>query len=84
MLLQEEVCDTVEEEKCETEYMTKYEEVKKITAINNDTEFIETGYVILIHDGIANIYGLDNVGYNEVVKFKNGILGVVFNINIVR
>ena len=32
MLLQEEVCDTVEEEKCETEYMTKYEQVKTITA----------------------------------------------------
>ena len=31
MLLQEEVCDTVEEEKCETEYMTKYEQVKTIT-----------------------------------------------------
>ena len=34
MLLQEEVCDTVEEEKCETEYMTKYEQVKTITAAN--------------------------------------------------
>ena len=32
MLLQEEVCDTVEEEKCETEYMTKYEQVKTIIA----------------------------------------------------
>ena len=54
--------------------------IKKIATINNDATFVETGYVIQVYDGIANIYGLENVGYNELVKFKNGSLGVVFNI----
>lgn len=40
----------------------------------------ETGTVISVGDGIANIYGLDHAEYGEVVVFDNGVKGMVQNI----
>lgn len=37
----------------------------------------ETGTIISIGDGIANVYGLDNVMYGELVEFETGIRGIV-------
>lgn len=37
----------------------------------------ETGTVISIGDGIANIYGLDSAMYGELVEFETGVRGIV-------
>ena len=38
------------------------------------------GYVIKVYDGIAIIKGLEDVEFNEIIKFSNNIRGIVFNI----
>ena len=43
-------------------------------------ESVEVGYVEEVGDGIARITGLDNVRYNELVQFENGIAGIAFNL----
>lgn len=43
-------------------------------------EAVEVGYVEEVGDGIARISGLDNVRYNELVQFENGVAGVAFNL----
>ena len=43
-------------------------------------ESVEVGYVEEVGDGIARISGLDNVRYNELVQFDNGIAGIAFNL----
>jgi F-type H+-transporting ATPase subunit alpha len=40
----------------------------------------ETGIVISIGDGIANVYGLDNAMYGELVEFETGVRGIVQNL----
>lgn len=58
-----------------------------LTAIDKATkEFIpklhidETGIILSISEGIVTISGLPNVAFDEVVKFKNGMHGIAFNI----
>ena len=45
-----------------------------------DLESVEVGYVEEVGDGIARISGLDNVRYNELVQFENGVNGIAFNL----
>lgn len=40
----------------------------------------EVGTVLQIGDGIARVYGLENVQYGELVKFQSGTEGVVLNL----
>ncbi len=40
----------------------------------------EVGTVLTIGDGIARVYGLENVQYGELVKFEAGIEGIVLNL----
>ena len=40
----------------------------------------ETGRVISVGDGIANVYGLDHAMYGEIVIFENGLKGMVQDI----
>ena len=40
----------------------------------------ETGRVISVGDGIANIYGIDHAMYGEIVVFENGSKGMVQDI----
>ena len=40
----------------------------------------EVGTVLTIGDGIARVYGLENVQYGELVKFETGIEGIVLNL----
>lgn len=42
----------------------------------------ETGTVIGIGDGIANVYGLDNAMYGELVEFETGVRGIVQNLDM--
>ncbi len=43
-------------------------------------ESVEVGYVSEVGDGIARVSGLDNVRYNELVQFENGVAGIAFNL----
>lgn len=40
----------------------------------------ETGSVIAVNDGIADVYGLNHVMYGELVEFETGVKGIVQNI----
>ncbi|MEO8050770.1 MAG: F0F1 ATP synthase subunit alpha [Acidobacteriota bacterium] len=40
----------------------------------------ETGSVISVGDGIARIYGLENVMAGELIEFKGGVAGIALNL----
>jgi len=40
----------------------------------------ETGSVISVGDGIARIYGLENVMAGEMVEFPHGVTGIALNL----
>lgn len=42
--------------------------------------FSETGTVLQVGDGIARVYGLQNVQYGELVMFSNDLEGIVLNL----
>ncbi len=40
----------------------------------------EVGTVLQVGDGIARVYGLNNVGYGELVEFENGVRAIALNL----
>ena len=46
------------------------------------TEIQETGTVVSVGDGIANVYGINHAMYGEIVEFENGVRGFVQNIEM--
>ncbi|MDE6808877.1 MAG: F0F1 ATP synthase subunit alpha [Muribaculaceae bacterium] len=48
--------------------------------VNANVSFEETGSVLEVGDGVAHVYGLDNVRANELVEFENGVKGVALNL----
>ena len=53
---------------------------KEIAGISSETGFEDVGTVLTIGDGIARVYGLQNVKANELVEFENGTKGIVLNL----
>lgn len=54
---------------------------QKIEDFKLDFNREETGIVISVGDGIAQVYGLENVMYNELVEFSDkGITGIAMNL----
>jgi len=53
------------------------EQIKKF---GNKTEVTEVGQVLSVGDGIARIYGLDNVQAGEMVEFADGSKGMALNL----
>jgi len=53
---------------------------KQLQGISSVTEFQEVGTVIEVGDGIARIYGLQGVEYNEMIEFQNGVRGIALNL----
>jgi F-type H+-transporting ATPase subunit alpha len=45
-----------------------------------EEEVAEVGTVLSVGDGIARIYGLDNVQAGEMVEFDNGVKGMALNL----
>jgi F-type H+-transporting ATPase subunit alpha len=45
-----------------------------------DEEIAEVGTVLSVGDGIARIYGLDNVQAGEMVEFEGGVKGMALNL----
>ena len=53
---------------------------QELENINSKVAFEEVGTVLETGDGVAHVYGLDNVGANELVEFENGVKGVAMNL----
>jgi F-type H+/Na+-transporting ATPase subunit alpha len=53
---------------------------KQIKDFGKDAEVSEIGQVLSVGDGIARVYGLDNVQAGEMVEFPNGIMGMALNL----
>jgi len=53
----------------------------QIQNFDQKTEVKETGSVLSVGDGVARVYGLENVQAGELVEFSNGLKGLVLNLN---
>ena len=53
---------------------------QQLESINSKVAFEETGTTLEVGDGVAHVYGLDNVCANELVEFENGVKGVALNL----
>ncbi len=53
---------------------------QKISGFEKEINLRETGIVISIGDGIARIYGLENVMSGELLDFPQGIVGMALNL----
>ncbi len=53
---------------------------QQLESVNSKVSFEETGTVLEVGDGVAHVYGLDNVCANELVEFENGVKGVALNL----
>ncbi|MGB0576062.1 MAG: F0F1 ATP synthase subunit alpha [Alphaproteobacteria bacterium] len=52
----------------------------QIANFGDDAEVAEVGRVLSVGDGIARIYGLDNVQAGELVEFTGGVVGMALNL----
>ncbi|MGA1233669.1 MAG: F0F1 ATP synthase subunit alpha [Lutimaribacter sp.] len=52
----------------------------QIKNFGKDAEVAEVGRVLSVGDGIARVYGLDNVQAGEMVEFPGGIQGMALNL----
>ena len=53
---------------------------KKIKDFGKDAEVSEIGQVLSVGDGIARVYGLDNIESGEMVEFPGEIKGMALNL----
>ncbi len=53
---------------------------QQLANFNTQSNVEEVGTVLQIGDGIARVYGLENVQYGELVKFSSGLEGIVLNL----
>jgi F-type H+-transporting ATPase subunit alpha len=53
---------------------------KQLTGSDVSPSLDEVGTVLQVGDGISRVYGLSNVQYGELVQFKNGMEGIVLNL----
>ena len=53
---------------------------KQIAEVNLDAKMEEVGQVVKVGDGIATVYGLENVQAGELVEFANGTTGMTLNL----
>ncbi len=53
---------------------------KQIKDFGKDAQVAEIGQVLSVGDGIARVYGLDNVQAGELVEFPGGIKGMALNL----
>ena len=48
--------------------------------LKTNVEFEEVGRVLSVSDGVARLYGLNNVTENELVEFENGTKAIAMNL----
>lgn len=54
----------------------------QIKNFGKEAEVSEVGQVLSVGDGIARVYGLDNVQAGELVEFPGGIRGMALNLEV--
>ena len=52
----------------------------QIKNYGKDAEVAEVGRVLSVGDGIARVYGLDNVQAGELVEFPGSVMGMALNL----
>ncbi|HXN44854.1 MAG TPA: F0F1 ATP synthase subunit alpha [Xanthobacteraceae bacterium] len=55
---------------------------EQIKNFGQEAEVSEVGQVLSVGDGIARVYGLDNVQAGEMVEFENGVRGMALNLEV--
>lgn len=55
---------------------------KQIADFGAQADVAEIGEVLSVGDGVARVYGLDNVQAGELVEFPNGIQGMALNLEM--
>lgn len=53
---------------------------QQLDGLKDKASFEEVGTVLSVGDGVAHVYGLENVEANELVEFENGATGVALNL----
>ncbi len=53
---------------------------KQLDEVDSKINFEEIGTVLEVGDGVAHVYGLDNVRANELIEFENGVHGIAMNL----
>ena len=53
---------------------------EQIASFGTEAEVAEVGQVLSVGDGIARVYGLDQVQAGEMVEFPGGIMGMTLNL----
>ncbi len=53
---------------------------EQIAGVKKEADVAEIGRVLSVGDGIARVYGLQNVQAGEMVAFENGIRGMALNL----
>ncbi|MFV8225308.1 F0F1 ATP synthase subunit alpha [Christiangramia aquimixticola] len=53
---------------------------QQLSGFESKASVDEVGTVLTVGDGIANIYGLANAQYGELVQFESGLEGIVLNL----
>ncbi len=53
---------------------------QQLDEVDTKLDFEEIGTVLEVGDGVAHVYGLDNVRANELIEFENGVHGVAMNL----
>jgi len=53
---------------------------EQIQGFGTEAQVSEIGQVLSVGDGIARVYGLDNVQFGEMVEFPGGIKGMALNL----
>src|SRR6185436_1172039 len=53
---------------------------QRIEGLETTVDRSEQGTVVSVGDGIATVYGLDDVMYGEMVEFPNDVMGIALNL----
>ncbi len=53
---------------------------QQIANLTSAAEVAEVGQVLSVGDGVARVYGLDNVRAGEMVEFQSGVKGMALNL----
>ncbi|MCG9971382.1 F0F1 ATP synthase subunit alpha [Christiangramia crocea] len=53
---------------------------QQLSGFESKASLDEVGTVLTVGDGIANVYGLANAQYGELVQFESGLEGIVLNL----
>ncbi|MDR1827254.1 MAG: F0F1 ATP synthase subunit alpha [Methylobacteriaceae bacterium] len=55
---------------------------EQIRNFGTEAQVSEIGQVLSVGDGIARVYGLDNIQFGEMVEFESGLKGMALNLEI--